>query len=129
MSMLLKVMHAPNHGPDPDQSEHSVYSDVVSVSFRLGGDRQCQIHAYVREPIKTALVPGFCENEKIITLGYGCAAYLMNENGRTVSQYVAPLVAGSLAGLGRRLPERGPRDFGSGSETSAQSASHLSHSE
>lgn len=91
MSLLLKVTHGGNSSPVASDNPCTVHSDVVSCSFRREKDEAGSwvgfADLWVREPVKTAMVPGFHENEKYVQF-YG-EAYLMNENGRTVSTFTA----------------------------------------
>ena len=78
MTIFVKVMAA--------DDQFSVYGDVTSVSFiRTPGGAQARL--YCREPVKTALVPGFHEVEK--TVDVPCTAYVLNEQGRTISTFEA----------------------------------------
>lgn len=99
MSLLLKVTERPEPSPVASDEEHGIYGDVVTCYFTrapstpddaLTSDSRIwigQARMYVREPIKTAQVPGFHECEKIVE--FSGTAYLMNENGRTVSSFTA----------------------------------------
>lgn len=86
MSLILKVMHGDDEGPVSGDT-HSVYGDITSVTFKRMEDGSGQAHCYVREPVKTALVPGFCENERFIDIPAN--AYVMNDQGRTISTFTA----------------------------------------
>lgn len=88
MSLIVKIMHHDVETLSRDAGDadgpHSIYGDVTSIHFPERGAAQ-MARLYVREPIKTALVPGFCENEKFVDLTG--PAYVMNEAGRTISSY------------------------------------------
>lgn len=116
--MFLKVMHDAGGSPEHPGHEfpYSLYADVTECHFRRFEPKERIDHVReafgealvrVREPIKTADVAGFVENEKNIVLGGN--AYLMNEQGRTISKFTAPYeewspqVAPGSAGDGRNL--------------------------
>lgn len=98
MAMFLKIMH---HALTPaevvanacEEPPYSIYADVVSCHFRRytkQPDDQSpagwgEAHVWLREPVKTAEVPGYCEVEKYIELTGD--AFLMNEQGRTISSF------------------------------------------
>lgn len=82
--MFLKITD--EGSPVPSDNEHSVYADVVACAFRRRKDGG-EARLYVREPIKTAMVPGFHEVERFVA--FTGAAYLMNEQGRTISTFTA----------------------------------------
>lgn len=98
--MYLKVMHSTDLSPVDSDNPHSIYGDVTSCSFlrhpptSVGGKGSATARIYIREPIKTAMVAGFEENEKLIELRG--PAYLMNDNGKTVSVFT-PLRSGERA--------------------------------
>jgi hypothetical protein len=95
MSMLLKLVHYKGH-PE-NEPDFSVYSGITSCHFRRYEDGSgAEAMCYVAEPIKTALVPGFSENEKHIS--FTGIAYLMNENGRTISTFDAQTRKSPVAG-------------------------------
>jgi hypothetical protein len=103
MAMFLKVMHDhDNQGVLEDLAAYSMYAEITSCHFnRYGGiDRPIGVfgeaHVWVREPVKTAEVSGFCEVDKRIQLGG--SAYLMNEQGRTISKFVPDYDAGCSQG-------------------------------
>lgn len=85
MSLFVKIMHSATEYPgSQDEAPCSIYGDVVSVHFPQPNESQTAC-LWVREPIKTALVPGFCENEKRVDL-IG-PVYVMNEHGKTISVF------------------------------------------
>lgn len=84
MPLILKVMNAPDrHALSPEQVDHVIYSDVSSVSFQIGGNLSCT--AYVVFASHAATEPA-----SPIHVAQGCSVYVMNENGKTISTYVAP---------------------------------------
>jgi hypothetical protein len=83
MALIVKIMHSGDEGPD-GSGAHSLYGDVVSIHFPEPHQPQIA-RLWVREPVKTALFAGFCENDKLVDLGG--AVYVMNEQGRTISTY------------------------------------------
>lgn len=92
MSLIVKVMHTRNAVEGGNASApFDLYGDVTS--FHIGDkpsfeDGSVFLRIWQREPIKTALVPGFAENEKLIeTRG---TVYVMNDNGRTVATFEPP---------------------------------------
>lgn len=87
MTLFLKVMHSPDRSPVPSDNEHSVYADVVSCHFKRIPDGHAEAMLYVRDPVKTATVPGFVEHQKHVI--FDGDAYLMNEDGKTVSSFSA----------------------------------------
>jgi hypothetical protein len=88
MTFILKTTeHAGASSPVGSDNEHCLYADIVSISFRREVGGAATAHCYLREPVKTADVPGFVEVEKYISFT-GCA-YVMNENGKTVSMFTA----------------------------------------
>jgi hypothetical protein len=87
MTFILKTTEHVQGSPVASDNEHMLHADVVSVSFKRYPDGSAQAHCYCREPVKTAEVPGFCEIEKRIM--FTGAAYVMNENGKTVSTFTA----------------------------------------
>lgn len=102
MSLLLKIVES-ECSPVASDNEHFIVADVVSCAFRRfedgsGAEARCGI----REPVKTAMVPGYSEVEKLVA--FTGTAYLMNENGRTVSSFTA-LTSGQRDGL--TLPRSG----------------------
>lgn len=86
MPLILKLVDD-NFSPVESDNPHSVYSDIMSCSFRRHPDGSATAVTYVRDAIKTAMVPGFTEHEKLI--GFTGHAYLMNEQGRTISSFSA----------------------------------------
>lgn len=115
MAMFLKVMH---DGADEFLAEadsdatYSLYGDVVECHFKRfppEGDPshissiKAEAFIRVREPVKTANVPGFVEVERHIVLDGD--AFLMNEQGRTISKFK---LAGYRAGAVASLP---PSDY------------------
>mgnify|MGYP006958835710 CR=1 FL=1 len=86
MTFILKTTERVLGSPVAADNEHCLYADVVSVSFRRHADG-AEALCYCREPVKTAEVPGFCEIEKRIV--FTGVAYVMNENGKTVSTFTA----------------------------------------
>lgn len=78
MTLILKVID--------DQGQFAIYGDVASIVFRHVDDGTIA-HLHCREPVKTAHVPGFCEVEKQVAIADTQTAYVMNENGRTISTW------------------------------------------
>ena len=88
MTFILKTTdHGGPDSPVGSDNEHCLYADIVSVSFRREEGGAATARCYLREPVKTAEVPGFCEVEKFI--GFTGVAYVMNEAGKTVSSFTA----------------------------------------
>jgi hypothetical protein len=88
MTFILKTTeHAGPTSPVSSDNEHRLYADIVSISFRREEGGAATAHCYLREPVKTAEVPGFCEVEKFIS--FTGTAYVMNESGKTVSTFTA----------------------------------------
>lgn len=87
MTFILKVSKA-IQSPVSADNEHSLWSDVVSVHFTRHEDG-AEALLYCREPVKTAEVAGFCEIDKRVWLSSGDVAYVMNENGKTISSFTA----------------------------------------
>jgi hypothetical protein len=88
MTFILKTTeHAGSWSPVGSDNEHCLYADIVSISFRREEGGAATAHCYLREPVKTAEVPGFCEVEKYIS--FTGTAYVMNEVGKTVSTFTA----------------------------------------
>jgi len=94
--MFLKVLDVRN-GPHMENfAPYSIYADIVSCHFRHYSAREQgtsdspwgEAHVWMREPIKTAEVLGYCEVEKYIVLDGD--AFLMNEQGRTISKFTRP---------------------------------------
>jgi hypothetical protein len=86
MAFILKtVEHA--HSPVDSDNECSLYADIVSVHFRRSVDGSAEAYCRMREPIKTAEVPGYHEVEKHI--GFTGTAYVMNEQGKTIQSFTA----------------------------------------
>lgn len=83
--MYLKTMHHFEDAPG-DANEHSVLADVVSCHFVHNDASESYARCYVREPVKTADVPGFVECERYISLSG--PAYLISDNGKTVSRFI-----------------------------------------
>lgn len=92
MSLIVKIMSTTDERPD-GSSAHSLYGDVVSIHFPSPGETQVA-RLWVREPVKTALVPGFCENEKHVDLAG--TVYVLNEQGKTISTFRPVLPAKNL---------------------------------
>lgn len=99
MTFILKVMHDAERPLSAD-NEHSLYADIVSVHFSRQPIQTASsddpagapewdgtAHLWVRESVKTGDVPGVVELKKHV-LFHGMA-YVMNENGRTVSSFSA----------------------------------------
>lgn len=86
--MFLKVMH---DGADEflatadSDATYSVFGDVMSCDFKRYPDGSAYALVQCREPIKTAEVPGYAEIQKHIDLTGD--AFLMNEQGRTISKF------------------------------------------
>lgn len=86
--MFLKVMH---DGADEflaqadSDATYSVFADVTACDFHRRPDGSAYAHLQCREPIKTAEVPGYAEIEKHIDVVGD--AFLMNEQGRTISVF------------------------------------------
>jgi hypothetical protein len=97
--MLLKLVDE-HTSPVESDNVHAVYADVMSCSFVRHEDGSATARCYVRDEIKTAIVPGFSEHEKLI--GFTGTAYLMNDKGRTVSSFTAR-TSGELVGLMRNF--------------------------
>lgn len=95
MTLILKIMHGWDLSPSDSDNPHSVFGDITSCSFhRRDGaltDGGAYARIYQREPIKTAQVAGFSENERLIDLSG--PAYLMNESGKTVSIFAPTWMA------------------------------------
>ena len=101
MSLIVKIMSAENIPDDDPRKGYSLYPDVTGVHFfrQDGSDMAgegAMVRLYVREPIKTAMVPGFCENEKVAHVTGN--VYVMNENGKTISSFGAAPYPYELAG-------------------------------
>jgi hypothetical protein len=105
MSLLLKIMSCEDAPDEDSRKTFCLYTDITSCHFRRHPDGSAEAHVWCREPIKTAMVPGFVEIEKHIILTGN--AYLMNENGKTVSSFgVARYEDGRHTGpLGRDAPK------------------------
>ena len=87
MTFILKTTQTYAASPVGADNEHCLYADIVSVSFKRNEDGSAIAHCSVREPIKTAEVPGFVEVTKYICFtGW---AWVMNEAGKTVSTFSA----------------------------------------
>jgi hypothetical protein len=86
VAFILKTVESEG-SPVASDNAHSLYADIVSVTFRREEGGAATAHCWLREPVKTANVPGFCEVEKYIS--FTGAAYVMNENGKTVSSFTA----------------------------------------
>lgn len=86
MTFILKTQEY-DSSPVASDNPHCLYADITSVSFTRHGDGTATAHCYLREPVKTAQVPGFCEIEKII--GFTGTAFVMNETGKTISTFTA----------------------------------------
>lgn len=92
--MYLKTMHGFDQNPG-DSNAHSVLADVTSCHFVHNDASESFARCYVREPVKTADVPGFVEHERFISLTG--PAYLIGDNGKTVSRFVPRHTAGAGA--------------------------------
>lgn len=87
MTFILKTTQTYAASPMGADNEHSLFADIVSVSFKRNEDGSATAHCAVREPIKTAEVPGFVEVTKYIC--FSGWAWVMNEAGKTVSTFSA----------------------------------------
>lgn len=87
MAFILKTTESVQGSPVAADNEHALHADIVSVHFRREEGGVATAHCYVREPVKTAEVPGYCEVEKFFT--FSGVAYVMNESGKTVSSFTA----------------------------------------
>lgn len=102
--MFLKVMH---DGADEflatadSDATFSVFGDVTSCDFKRHPDGSAYALLQCREPIKTAEVPGYAEIQKHIDLTGD--AFLMNEQGRTISKF-------KLRGVHASEPRSEPSD-------------------
>lgn len=86
MPMLLKIVDE-DRSPVESDNPHSVYADIMLCSFERHQDGSATARTYVRDSVKTAVVPGFSEHEVFVS--FTGVAYLMNEQGRTVSSFTA----------------------------------------
>jgi len=85
MPMILKIVESEG-SPVASDNPHSVYADVMSCTFeRLDGSAMANL--YIRDAVKTAMVQGFTDHEKHVS--FNGTAYLMNEQGRTISSFTA----------------------------------------
>lgn len=80
MAMFLKIDHGLGDGT------YSIYAEIVSCHFNKQNPQEPMAHVWVREPVKTLEVPGYCEVEKHIVITGD--AFLMNEQGRTISKFL-----------------------------------------
>lgn len=87
MTFILKVTETYDSSPVAADNPHSLYADVVAVHFKRHEDGSATAHCWIREPVKTAEVPGFCEVPKRVT--FAGWAYVMNEVGKTISVFSA----------------------------------------
>lgn len=83
--MIVKFQYGPEYPGCEDKSPCTIYGDVSSVTFPDPSGTSNTARLWVREPVKTALVPGFCENERNVDLGE--VTYVMNDAGKTISTY------------------------------------------
>lgn len=104
MGLIVKIMHSADEFPGSSDEPHCIYGDVVSIHFPERGAAQIA-RMWVREPVKTALVPGFVEHERFVDLTG--PTYVMNEAGRTISTF-RPIKPGG---------EQGARFYGRTAET------------
>lgn len=89
MSLIVKIMHSnADHPGDDETAPCSIYDEVTSIHFPERDTTQT-LRLWVREPVKTAMVPGFCENEKNVDISG--PVYVMNEHGKTISVYRPPV--------------------------------------
>lgn len=86
MPMLLKLVDEQT-SPVESDNPHSVYADVMSCTFKRHEGGSATAICYVRDEVKTAVVPGFSEHETMIS--FTGTAYLMNDKGRTISSFTA----------------------------------------
>lgn len=89
MSLIVRFLHGAEYPGCEDSAPCSIYSDVTSIHF--SEDDRSMALMYVREPVKTALVPGFCENEKRVLIGG--SVFVMNEHGKTIAVHRRPPAA------------------------------------
>lgn len=87
--LIIKVMHSDARFPGSEDGPHSLFADVKSVHFPSDG-KSC-MRLWVMEPVKTALVPGFSENE--VNVDITGPVYVMNEQGRTISTFHRPVMS------------------------------------
>jgi hypothetical protein len=87
MTFILKVTENYDASPVGSDNPHTLYADVVAVNFARYPGGTAEATCWVREPVKTAEVPGFCEVQKCVV--FGGWAYVMNEAGKTVSTFSA----------------------------------------
>lgn len=85
MSLLLKIMSNENIPDNDSRKTFNLYADIVSAHFNRHEDGSATAHLWVREPVKTAEVPGFVEVEKYVDVTGNC--YLMNDNGKTIATF------------------------------------------
>lgn len=81
MSLIVKFVHGANRPDDEESQPFSIYTDVTSAHFPPKDSGIARLQ--VREPVKTALVPGFVENE--VNVEITGPVYVMNESGRTIA--------------------------------------------
>lgn len=111
MALILKVMH---DGADeflanesvPSDVTFSIFADVTECHFKRndpGNSQYAGAHLRIRELVKTANVEGFVEVEKHIDLTGD--AFLMNEQGRTISKFRLRPFGHEAAGSGAPQPD------------------------
>lgn len=84
MSLIVKFVQGDEYPGCEDTAPASIYADVTSIHFpKANADGANTALLWVREPVKTALVPGFCENRRNVDLTG--PVYVMNEQGKTIS--------------------------------------------
>lgn len=104
MTFILKTTESYESSPVGADNPHCLYADIVSIGFRREEGGVATAVCQVREPIKTAEVPGYVEITKNICFsGY---AYVMNESGKTVSTFSAR-TSGDPLGPNRHLMQTG----------------------
>ena len=87
--LIVKIMSDENLPDDDARKTYMVYGNVASVAWIRHSDGSAMARMYVRDETKTAEVQGFSEHEVLADVPAN--AYVMNERGKTVASFCAPL--------------------------------------
>jgi hypothetical protein len=84
MALIVKFLHGPEYPGCEDTASSSIYADVTSIHLPDAKEGATAV-LWVREPVKTAIVPGFCEDRRNVDITG--PVYVMNEQGKTISVF------------------------------------------
>lgn len=91
MFLAIYNQGSEHYGDPRTLNPNSVYAGINSVDVvKKLDDGSIELRLWVEEPVKTANVPGFCENEKLVI--FKGEAFLMSDRGSTIATYSSRFV-------------------------------------